>query len=210
MRSALAERREPTPTPERPRGSATVWLKGLAPLVLLAVLVTVFLRFGPLGVFSKAFPPIEELTIERITLPEPGQMQIHIVNGGPEPVIISQVLVDDATWIHTIDGPREVGRLEKRTITLPYPWVQGEPHTVKLVSRNGLVFEGHVAVATQTPRADARLSSRHFGLLGIMSGSCLAAGAVGVAFWARSIAGGWLFPQFTGGLCVPGLVRCEL
>ena len=169
MRSALAERREPTPSPEPQRGSASVWLKGFAPLALLAVLVTVFLRFGPLGVFTEAFPPIEELTIERITMPEPGQMQVHIVNGGPEPVIISQVLVDDASWTHTIDGPREVGRLEKRTITVPYPWVQGEPHVVKLVSRNGLVFEGHVAVATQTPRADARYLTT-FAMLGIYVG----------------------------------------
>ncbi|HEX6065790.1 MAG TPA: hypothetical protein VFZ04_16275 [Longimicrobiales bacterium] len=169
MRSALAERRPASPPPEPARHSASTWLKGLAPLVLLAVLVTVFLRFGPLGVFNEAFPPIEELTIERITMPESGQLQIHIVNGGPEPVTIAQVMVDDATWLHTIDGPREIGRLEKRTITVPYPWVQGEPHIVKLVSRNGLVFEGDVAVATQTPRADARYLTT-FALLGIYVG----------------------------------------
>jgi ZIP family zinc transporter len=169
MRSALAERRDAAPPPEPARRGASTWLKGLAPLVLLAVLVTVFLRFGPLGVFNDAFPPIEELTIERITLPETGQLQIHIVNGGPEPVTIAQVMVDDASWTHTIDGPREIGRLQKRTITVPYPWVQGEPHVVKLVSRNGLVFEGDVAVATQTPRADARYLTT-FALLGIYVG----------------------------------------
>ena len=79
------------------------------------------------------------------------RMQLHVVNGGPEPVTIAQVLVDDATWTHSVDGPREVGRLQKRVITVPYPWVQGEPHVVKLVSRNGVTFEAEVAVATQTP-----------------------------------------------------------
>lgn len=170
MRSAVAEKRDVAPpAPKSAGGRGSIWVKGLAPLVLLAVLVTAFLRFGPLGVLKQAFPPIEELTIERITLPEPGRMQLHIVNGGPEPVTIAQVVVDDATWIHTIDGPREIGRLEKRVITIPYPWVEGEPHIVKLVSRNGVTFEGDVAVATQTPRADARYLST-FALLGIYVG----------------------------------------
>jgi zinc transporter ZupT len=170
MRSALAEKRNTSPAPEAVKRSGTrLWLTGLAPLVLLGILVAVFLRFGPLGVLRQAFPPIEELTIERITLPDEGRMQVHIVNGGPEPVTIAQVLVDDATWIHTIDGPREVGRLEKRVVTIPYPWVEGEPHIIKLISRNGVTFEGEIAVATQTPRADARYLTT-FALLGIYVG----------------------------------------
>ena len=169
MRSALAERREVPPATPPAGRAASVWLKGLTPLLLLAVLVIVFLRFGPLGVLGDAFPPIEEVSIERITLPEPGQMQIHIVNGGPEPVTIAQVTVDDATWLHTINGPREIGRLERRVITIPYPWVQGEPHIVKLVSRTGLVFEGDVAVATQTPRVDTHYLTT-FAMLGIYVG----------------------------------------
>ncbi len=170
MRSSLAEQRDVTrPPATAPRRGLSIWIKALAPLLLLAVLVTVFLRFGPLGVLSQAFPPIEELTIERISLPEPGRMQVHVVNGGPESVTIAQVLVDDATWLHTVDGPREVGRLEKRVISISYPWVQGEPHIVKLISRNGVVFEHEIAVATQTPRADARYLST-FALLGIYVG----------------------------------------
>lgn len=169
MRSSVAEQRGAAPTADPAPRTGSIWLKGLAPLILLGVLVAVFLRFGPLGVLRSGFPPVEELTIERITLPAPGQMQVHVVNGGPEPVTISQVTVDDATWTHTINGPREIGRLETRIITIPYPWVQGEPHIVKLVSRNGLVFEGDVAVATQTPHADARYLST-FALLGIYVG----------------------------------------
>jgi ZIP family zinc transporter len=170
MRSSLAEKKDATPPPTKERISNTsIWLRGLARLLLLGILVAVFLRFGPLGVLRQAFPPIEELTISRITLPEPGRLQLHVVNGGPEPVTIAQVMVDDATWMHTIDGAREIRRLQKRVITIPYPWVEGEPHIVKLISRNGVVFEHEIAVATQTPRADARYLST-FALLGIYVG----------------------------------------
>lgn len=168
--SSTVAKKKITAVDDEPRASrGSTWVKGLAPLVLLAVLVTVFLRFGPLGVLKQAFPPIEELTIERITLPEPGRMQVHIVNGGPEAVTIAQVMIDDAAWTHTIDGSREVGRLDKRVIDIPYPWVEGEPHIIKLISRNGVVFESEIAVATQTPRVGARYIMT-FALLGIYVG----------------------------------------
>lgn len=145
------------------------WVKGLVPLILLAVLVGVFLRFGPLGVFQQAFPPVEELTVQQITLPQPGEMQVRVTNGGPEPVTIAQVMVDDAVWAHTLDGDRTLGRLESRTITLPYPWVEGEPHEVMLLTSTGTVFSGEVAVATQTPSVNARYLST-FALLGVYVG----------------------------------------
>lgn len=171
MRSALAEQRNVAvpPAPEPRGGAGSIWLKGLAPLVLLAVLVVVFLRFGPLGVLSRAFPPIEELTIQRITMPEPGTMQIYIVNGGPEPVTVAQVTVDDAVWTHSVDGERTIGRLETRVITVPYPWVEGEPHLIKLLTSTGLTFEHEVAVATETPGVDMRYLLT-FALLGIYVG----------------------------------------
>jgi zinc transporter ZupT len=147
----------------------TKLLRGLAPLILLAVLVAVFLRLGPVGVLREGFPPVEELTVERITMPEPGELRVRVVNGGPEPVTIAQVLVDDASWNHTVDGDRVVGRLQSRDITIPYPWVQGEPLTVRVVTSTGLTFAATVDVATQTPRPDGRYLST-FTLLGIYVG----------------------------------------
>ena len=110
----------PPLAPEPPRRGLPLWFKGLAPLVLLAALVLAFLRFGPVGVFRAAFPPVEELTLERIRLPEPGVMEVSVVNGGPEAVTIAQVMVDDANWVHTVDGSRRVERLERRTVRIPY------------------------------------------------------------------------------------------
>jgi ZIP family zinc transporter len=151
------------------RRGLPLWFKGLAPLALLAALVIVFLQVGPLGVFRQSFPPVEELTVERIRLPQFGVMEVDVVNGGPEPVTIAQVMVDDANWVHQVDGGRTLDRLESRTITIPYPWVEGEPHTVALVTSTGLTFTGEVAVASQSPRADARYLTT-FALLGIYAG----------------------------------------
>jgi ZIP family zinc transporter len=150
-------------------GGIPLWFKGLAPLVLLAALVAVFLRVGPLGVFRQSFPPVEQLTVERIRLPQFGVMEVEVVNGGPEPVTIAQVMVDDANWVHSLDGSRTLGRLESRIITIPYPWVEGEPHTVALVTSTGLTFTGEVAVATQSPPVDARYLTT-FALLGVYAG----------------------------------------
>jgi len=142
---------------------------GLAPLALLALLVFALLKVGPLGVFRAAFPPVEELTIERVTLPKAGEMVVHVVNGGPEAVTVAQVLVDDASWLHYIDGERTIGRLERREIRIPYPWVEGEPHVVRLITSTGLTFDTTIDVATVTPTADARYLTT-FALLGVYVG----------------------------------------
>lgn len=146
-----------------------LWFKGLAPLVLLAALVAVFLRVGPLGVLRQSFPPVEQLTVERIRLPQFGVMEVEVVNGGPEAVTVAQVMVDDANWVHSLNGSRTIERLESRVITIPYPWVEGEPHSVVLVTSTGLTFRGQVPVATQSPPVDARYLST-FALLGIYAG----------------------------------------
>lgn len=187
----------------RPARSVPAWAKGIAPLALLAALVAAFLRLGPVGVFRQAFPPIEELTIERITLPRPGELAVTVVNGGPEPVTLAQVLVDDAVWVHTVEGDRRIGRLERRKVVIPYPWVEGEPHTVTLITSTGLTFSADVPVATQTPSMDARYLTT-FALLGIYAGVIpVFLGLLWLPF-LRSITRRWLdfFLSFTVGLLV--------
>jgi ZIP family zinc transporter len=161
----------PLATPSRVTSQRGIplWFKGLAPLVLLAALVAVFLRVGPLGVFRQSFPPVEQLTVERIRLPQAGLMEVEVVNGGPEPVTVAQVMVDDANWVHSLNGSRTLDRLESRIITIPYPWVEGEPHSVALVTSTGLTFTGEVPVATRSPAIDARYLTT-FALLGVYAG----------------------------------------
>ncbi|HUG41257.1 MAG TPA: hypothetical protein VMM12_12275 [Longimicrobiales bacterium] len=145
-----------TPGESHPLRRLPLWVRGVIPLVLLAILLAVFFRWGPLGLLGTSFPPVEELTIERVWMPEPGIIHVAVVNGGPEPVTVSQVLVDDAMWSHALDGERTIGRLESRTLRIPYPWVEGEPHEVKLLTSTGLTFDATVDVATQAPAMNAR------------------------------------------------------
>ncbi len=186
-------------------GSPTLsrWVKGLGPLLLLALLVAAFIKFGPVGVFRATFPPVEELTIQRVTLPSPNELRIHVTNGGPEAVTVAQVLVDDASWVHRIDGDPRIGRLESRTLTVPYPWVEGEPHVIKLMTSTGLTFTTDVAVATQTPAPDARYLGT-FALLGVYAGVIpVFLGLLWLPF-LRSISREWMhfFLSLTIGLLV--------
>ncbi len=145
------------------------WLLAAIPLVLLAVMVAVFMRADPTSQFEAAFPPVEDLTIERVSFPEPGLMRVHVVNGGPQPVTIAQVTVDDAFWRFRLDGDPTVARLRRTTLDLDYPWVDGEPHLIRVVTSTGATFEHEVAVATQSPRVNAQYLST-FGLLGLYAG----------------------------------------
>ena len=150
-------------------GRMPTWVSGIAPLLLLAALVWIFLAYGPLGVFQAAFPPVEELSIQRIVLPEPEVIQIDIINGGPDPVTVAQVLVDDAYWVHTIEPARTIPRLGRATITIPYSWVEGDTHEIMLITETGVTFTGEIAVATVSPKPNA-LYLTTFTLLGIYVG----------------------------------------
>ena len=143
--------------------------KGLLPLLLLGALLVVFAQTGPIGVFQAAFPPVEELSFERIAFPEPGLVRVHMVNGGPEPVTIAQVIVDEAYWEHTVAPDRLVGRLEDVVVDIPYPWVDGDPLEVTIVSSTGVTFTREVAVATQSPQVN-RSYIVTFALLGAYVG----------------------------------------
>lgn len=188
-----------------PAGAVRVplWVKGLAPLLLLALLVALFLRVGPVGLLRESFPPVEELTIERIRLPAPGVMEVTVVNGGPEPVTVAQLMVDDANWVHRLDGSRTLARLDTRTITIPYPWVEGEPHTVTLVTGTGLTFSADLPVAVLSPPVDARYLGT-FALIGIYAG--LVPVLIGILWlpFVRAVGRRWIdfFLSLTIGLLV--------
>lgn len=130
------------------------WLWFGLPLVLLALLSLVVLKGGTLARLARGLPPVEELTVNRVRLTS-GHMTLDVVNGGPDPVTIAQVMVDEAFWTHTVTPGRTVPRLGRARIEIPYPWVEGEPHHVKLVTATGITFDHEIAVATETPRPDA-------------------------------------------------------
>mgnify|MGYP000035336998 FL=1 len=179
-----------------------VVLYGVAPLALLAAFVVLFLRYGPLGVFEAAFPPVERLTVERVVLRD-GEVVVHVANGGPAPVTVAQVLVDDAYWQHTMAPDRTIPRLGRAVITIPYPWVEGEPVALKLLTSTGLVIAHEVPVAVASPVPDARYVAT-LALLGLYVGVIpVFVGLLWLPF-LRRLGRRWtnFFLSLTGGLLV--------
>lgn len=139
-----------------PPVTTRLWLAALVPLVLLGGLIALIVITAP-GDTLKApnAPPVERLNITRAELRSDGII-IHAINDGPDAVTIAQVMVDDAYWAFTIDGGNVLGHLGRTKILIPYPWVEGEAHLVKLVTSTGTTFEHEIPVAVLTPRPDGR------------------------------------------------------
>ncbi len=132
-----------------------LWVWGLLPLVLLAVLSAALVQGGLLEFLRRGVPPVEQLSFERVRL-APGEIELEVINGGTDPVTVAQVMVDEAFWDFQITPSATLGRLGRATVRIPYPWVEGEPHKVTLLTSTGLTFSHEIAVATETPHPDAR------------------------------------------------------
>ncbi|MBA2277122.1 MAG: metal transporter [Chloroflexia bacterium] len=143
-------------------------LLALLPLALLAGVLALIVTTDA-GLGERNVPPIETLNVQRVTLPEPGLIELEVVNDGPDPVTIAQVLVDEAYWQYEIDPGPTLDRRDSATVTIPYPWVQDEAHGIALVSETGVVFEAEIPVAIESPDAD-RASVVQFGLVGLYVG----------------------------------------
>jgi ZIP family zinc transporter len=144
-------------------------LFALLPIVLLAALLAVIVWTRPGdAVRGDNYPPIERLTFQRVTL-EPGAIVATVLNDGPDDVAIAQVQVDDAFWTFTTDKGQSLGHLGRTTLRIPYPWVEGEAHVVKVLTSNGTPFEHEIAVAVETPTLNARFLGI-FTLIGLYVG----------------------------------------
>lgn len=143
-------------------------VSALLPIVLLVVLLFWFIQYGPLGVFKAAFPPIEEVFIQRFIL-EPEQITLEVFNDGPEPVTIAQVSVNEVFWQFRMEPSKTLLPLEKGFIKLNYPWIEGSPYGITIFSSTGVTFEGEIGVATETPKFNF-LFFKTFVLLGLYVG----------------------------------------
>ncbi len=155
-------------TPEKTPGRPHL-LFALLPLVLLGALLAIIVWSGPAdAVRGENHPPVERITFQRVTL-EQGAIVASVLNDGPDEVTIAQVQVDDAFWTFTADNGQTLGHLARTTLRIPYPWVQGDAHIVKLLTSNGASFEHEIAVAVPTPTASARFFGI-FTLIGLYVG----------------------------------------
>jgi zinc transporter ZupT len=143
-------------------------LWGLLPLGLLLGLAVVAAQAGLFDRIRGSFPPVEELTVERTVL-TPGNIRLTVVNGGPEPVTVAQVTVDDAFWNFAIEPSATLNRFGRATIEIPYPWVRDEAHLVSILTSTGLTFEHEIPLAVESPTLD-RASLGLLTLIGIFVG----------------------------------------
>ncbi len=131
------------------RGPAWVLL-GLVPLLGLGLLLA-FMVLNGAGVDRTDRPPIEDLSVQRVALPTEHEFVVSVRNGGPEPVTLSQVVVNDALWDFRAEPDNTIPRLGSAEVTIPYTWVEGEAYEMKLITSTGTTFDAEVPVAVLTP-----------------------------------------------------------
>src|SRR5215211_1208551 len=166
-----------TLTPSKTAGAEAEHRSGITPRVALYALLPLVLLVGVLalifatdaGLGNRTAPPIETLSVQRVRLPEPGLMEVTVVNDGPDDVTIAQVFVDDAYWQFTQSPAGKLDRMESATLSIPYPWVKDEAHLIGIVSSLGTVFEAEVPVAIESPHRNGESIAR-YGLVGLYVG----------------------------------------
>lgn len=174
----------------------------LIPLILIGGLTALLLTIGPRGIFPGHFPAVEKLTVGKVTL-HPNSIEAVVTNGGPSSVTVAQVLVDEAYWAYTIRPSKVIPRLRSAVVTIPYPWVEGEPVEISLISTTGLKFSHRIEVATETPATNGRFLLT-FALVGIYIGVVpVALGMTWMPFLA-TLSRRWLhfFMAMTAGLLI--------
>jgi zinc transporter ZupT len=125
-------------------GAQWIWL-ALPALGLVAILAVILIG-RPLERLSASAPPVEEVSIEAVTL-TPGLISIDVRADGSLPVTVAQVQVDGAYREFTATPAAAIGRLGMARIDIPYPWVEGEAHHLVLVTASGATFEHAIDVA---------------------------------------------------------------
>jgi zinc transporter ZupT len=144
------------------------WGLGLLPVVLIGAFAVVVGRGGLVEFLRRGVPPLEQLTFNRVTL-SPNLIRVELVNGGPSQTTVAQVMVDEAFWTFTVRPSATIPRLGRAVVEIPYPWVRGEAHEIKVLSATGLTFAHTIAVAAETPRAGAYFFAA-FGAVGLVVG----------------------------------------
>jgi ZIP family zinc transporter len=132
------------------RGPGWVLL-GLLPLLGLGVLLAFIVLEGA-EIGRQDTPPVEDLSVQRVALPTEYEFVLTVRNGGPEPVTLSQVVVNDAIWDFEAEPDRTIPRLGSATVTIPYSWVEGEAYEIVLITSTGTTFDAEVPVAVLTPQ----------------------------------------------------------
>jgi zinc transporter, ZIP family len=153
MRRPQAELAEPASSRQLVRSYHDLLWFAL-PLAALLLAAAWLMGGDWLKVFETGAPPVEKLTFERTILDGDG-IHVKVRAGGSEGVTIAQVQVDEAYWRFTQDPPGPIDRMSSAWLHIPYPWVLGEKHEIKVLTKTGLAFENEIEVAVPTPQPHA-------------------------------------------------------
>ncbi len=150
IRPPIDARTPPAAQRQTSRAADLAWF---AVPVLVLILASAWLITSDwLSAFDTGAPPVEKLTFERTVLNGDG-IHVQVRAGGSAPITIAQVQVDDAYWSFKQEPPGPLDRLSSAWLHIPYPWVLGEKHDVKVLTRTGVAFVKTIEVAVPTPQA---------------------------------------------------------
>ena len=174
------------------------WLAGLAPLVVLALAIGLFVAFDAPGL-DRIGVPEENLAVERTVL-APGEIELHVRNDGADPVEVRQVIVNDA-FAAFDQSNDDIGRLGGSTIDVQYPWIEGQAYEVIMLTATGATITHEIEAAVETPNAD-------LGFYGLMALIGIYVGVIPVTIgmlwlpWMRGVDARWMrfLLAFTVGL----------
>jgi zinc transporter, ZIP family len=150
------------PVGESPLRRIPAWALAVGALVAIAAVLTALAIAGGDTLPDRTGPPVEELAVERTVL-EPNSIELTLRNTGPDAVSVAQAFVNDA-YVDFESSEQRIGRLGSETVTLAYPWNEGQPYLVSLVTSTGAVIEHEIEVAVETPSADGGF----FGLMALL------------------------------------------
>jgi len=135
-----------------PVRGARLWLYGLVPLALLALVLGLFFALGGTGIGKPdGAPPQEELTVERTVL-RPGEIELKVRNNGLDDVTVAQAVVNDG-FVAFVGGHEPIGHLESGQLILTYPWIGGEAYEISLLLSTGTTIATNIEAAVETPKA---------------------------------------------------------
>lgn len=140
----------------------------LGPLVVLGAVIALFVLTRGAGLNVQPAVPLETVQFGRTVL-RPGEIQLDIRNTSPQPITISQAVINEANWPYSISPGRTIPRLGRATLTFRYMWVQSEAYEIALFSSNSIPFTVSIPVATVTRTATSATLGR-FTLIGIYVG----------------------------------------
>ncbi|WP_020385112.1 ZIP family metal transporter [Kribbella catacumbae] len=131
------------------------WTLVAITIAVAAVALTALAVLGSRALPDRTGPPVEELVVERTAL-SPSAIELTVRNTGPDAVQIAQIFVNDV-YVSFTGATEPVSRLATETVRLDYPWQDGHPLQISILTSTGAVIEHEIAAAVETPTADRDL-----------------------------------------------------